>query len=579
MEKLILTLLIGFSSFCTLGQVGIGTTNPEGALDIVSSSTGLVVPRVTSIDTVTDGSGNAAVDGTIVYDLSKKKLCYRIDGSWICIGKDSSGNAILDVSNPVFTSLSNYIKASNTGSDDLFGYRVSLSGDGTRMAVAANLEDSNATGINGNESNNSRTDSGAVYIFLRTGTVWTQEAYIKASNAGVNDFFGSSISLSGDGTRLAVGSSEEDSNATGIGGDQTNNTASNSGAVYVFSRSGTTWTQETYLKASNTDSNDEFGFSVSLNSDGSRLAVGAPKEQSDATGINGNEASNLGNLSGAVYVFSRSGSTWTQETYIKASNTDPNDRFGQSVSLSADASRLAVSAPLESSNTSGINGEQNNNLRGNSGAVYIFSRTGTSWLQEVYIKSSNPGGTDTFGEALSLSGDGKHLVVGSEDEDSNTTGINPNSNNAAAASGAVYVFSRVGTIWTQDAFIKQSNTETLDRFGRSVSLNYNGTRLAVGARLEDSDAINVGGNQANNLASDSGAVYIFVRCGDVWVQEAYVKASNTESNDQFGFYVSLSADGLILATSANLEDSNATGIGGDETNNSASNSGAVFIVE
>ncbi|MEZ5477274.1 MAG: FG-GAP repeat protein [Thiolinea sp.] len=279
-----------------------------------------------------------------------------------------------------------YIKASNTGAFDQFGWSVSLY-DNT-LAVGAYNEDSNATGINGDQTNNSASNSGAVYVFVRNGTTWTQEAYIKASNTGSVDGFGFSVSVYQN--TLAVGAGAEDSNATGINGDQTNNLASAAGAVYVFVRSGTTWTQEAYIKASNTNANDGFGFSVSVYQN--TLAVGAGAEESNATGINGDQTNNLASAAGAVYVFVRSGTTWTQEAYIKASNTEAFDEFGQSVSLYDNT--LVVGAVGEESNTTGINGDQTNNLAPGAGAVYVFVRSGTTWTQEAYIKASNADADD-----------------------------------------------------------------------------------------------------------------------------------------------------------------------------------------
>ena len=133
-----------------------------------------------------------------------------------------------------------YLKASNTGVGDLFGYSVSLSGD--TLAVGAVGEASNTTGVNASQSDNSARGSGAVYIFTRSGTTWSQQAYLKASNTGRGDTFGHSVSLLGD--TLTVGASYESSSATGVNGSQSDNSARESGAVYVFTRSGTTWSQQ-----------------------------------------------------------------------------------------------------------------------------------------------------------------------------------------------------------------------------------------------------------------------------------------------------------------------------------------------
>jgi hypothetical protein len=189
-----------------------------------------------------------------------------------------------------------YVKASNTGGD-IFGSAVAI--DGNTMAVGAENEDSNATGIDGNQADNSAQDSGAVYIFTRSGNTWTQQAYIKASNTGVNDKFGTSLDLDGD--TLVVGATAEDSNATGVNGNQADNSASSSGAAYVFVRNGTTWAEQAYIKASNTEASDLFGFNVAAGGDS--VVVSSYSEDSSATGIGGNEASNATAGARAVYVF------------------------------------------------------------------------------------------------------------------------------------------------------------------------------------------------------------------------------------------------------------------------------------
>jgi len=192
-----------------------------------------------------------------------------------------------------------YVKASNTGLNDNFGYFTVLSGDGLTLAVSAKLEDSASRSINGNEADNSLSNSGAVYVYAKNGTVWSQQAYLKASNADAADFFGN-LSLSADGNTLAVGATAEASNATGINGNQVDNTALEAGAVYVFTRTNATWSQQAYLKASNTGTIDGFGFAVSLSGDGNTLAVTSPYEKSAAIGIDGNQADNTSLGAGAA---------------------------------------------------------------------------------------------------------------------------------------------------------------------------------------------------------------------------------------------------------------------------------------
>ncbi|AKU99053.1 putative outer membrane secretion protein [Labilithrix luteola] len=486
---------------------------------------------------------------------------------------------------PAFGSAT-YFKASNTGTYDTFGSAVSFSADGKYLAIGARGESSNAKGINQNQADDSASLAGAVYLFVWSGTAWTQEAYIKASNAEAGDMFGTAVALSADGSRLVVGALSEDSSATGVGGNQADNGSPESGAAYVFVRAGTTWTQEAYIKASNTGSasateGDAFGASVSISGDGTRLVVGAYGEQSNATGINSNQSDNSLRQSGAAYVFVRSGTTWSQEAYVKASNTGANDCFGRIVTLSADGMHLAVGADGESSNATGINQNQADDSAFAAGAVYVFARTGgTSWSQEAYVKPSNTSLLDDFGSALALSADGSRLAVGAMMEQSSATGIDGNGDQKTAPqlySGAAYVFVRSGTTWTQEAYVKASNTWSGAYFGASVALSADGARLIVGAEHEDSAATGINGNQNDGSAKQSGAAYVFSRTGTTWSQDTYVKASNTYAFSEFGGSVSMSGDGSRIAVGARLESSSATGIGGDQSKLDSYMSGAVYV--
>ena len=472
-----------------------------------------------------------------------------------------------------------YFKASNTGEGDDFGGAISLSADGNTLAVGARKESSAATGINGNQNDDSAEISGAVYVFVRSDGLWQQQAYLKASNTGEGDNFGGAISLSADGNTLAVGAYREDSAETGINGEHNDDSLKNSGAVYVFVQNNGFWQQQAYLKASNTGVDDYFGWAASLSADGNTLAVGARKESSAATGINGNQNDDSVLNSGAVYVFVRSNGFWQQQTYLKASNTGVDDGFGRTASLSADGNTLAIGAPGENSAATGVNGDQSDDAPPiSSGAVYVFVRLDGLWQQQAYIKASNTAEFDGFSTAISLSADGNALAVGAPGEDSAATGINGDQrNNLIGASGAAYVFIRSGEVWQQQAYLKSSNTDANDLFGGAISLSADGKTLAVGAYREASAATGINGNQNSDSAVWSGAVYVFVRSDGLWQQQAYLKASNTEGNDTFGWAASLSTDGKTLAVGAILEGSAATGINGDQNNNSVRVSGAVYV--
>jgi len=309
---------------------------------------------------------------------------------------------------------------------------------------------------------------------------------------------------------LAAAARFEDSDATGINGDEASNFAGESGAVYVLTRSTGTWSQEAYVKASNTGAIDTFGRSVALSADGDTLGVGASGEDSDATGINGDEANNLALQGGAVYVFTRSAGLWSQQVYVKASNTGAADFFGSSVALSADGDTLGVGAVGEASSATGINGDEANNSAGESGAVYVFARSAGLWSQQVYVKASNTGAADLFGSSVALSAEGDTLGVGAPSEASSATGINGSEGeDSASFSGAVYVFARSAGLWSQQAYVKASNTGAGDLFGSSAALSADGDTLAVGAPEEDSDATGINGDDASNSAGDSGAVYLY----------------------------------------------------------------------
>jgi len=460
-----------------------------------------------------------------------------------------------------------YFKASNTDQGDGFGTSVAVSGD--LVVVGAPLEDSNATGVDGSQVDNSSDQAGAAYVFVRSGSGWIQQAYLKASNTDPVDNFGCSVAAWGD--TVVVGACGEDSNGDG---GESDNSAGDAGAVYVFTRSGLSWTQQAYLKASNAESGDNFGYSVAIFEN--TIVAGALYEDSNTLGINGDEANNGAADSGAAYVFTRSGSSWTQQAYLKASNTEANDWFGYSVAVWNDGTLnyILVGAPWEDSDANGVGGNQSDNTAWDAGAAYYITGSGSSWSQKAYLKAPNSESNDLFGISVGLRVD--TAVVGAPSEDSAASGVNGDPNdNSLESSGAAYMF----VCWTTcsyNAYLKASNPDSLDRFGWSVAA-ING-KLLVTARLEDSRASGVNGDQDDNSASGSGAAYFFIYIpGEGWRQQAYLKASNTETDDNFGWSAAIDNDMLVVG--ARGEDSNTTGVNGDQSDNSAATSGAVYIPE
>ncbi len=403
-----------------------------------------------------------------------------------------------------------------------------------------------------------------------------QQAYLKPAAVGASqggDMFGCSVSVSGD--TVVVGAKYENSSTTGVNSTP-NESATGAGAAYVFVRSGSTWTQQAYLKAHQVNGEDEFGYSVAVSGD--TLVVGARGERSSTTGINSTPNENWLNA-GAAYVFVRNGSTWSQQAYLKPGHASLVDslalfsaEFGSSVSVSGNT--VVVGQPLEYSGTTGVNSTPYTStppIASDSGAAYVFVRSGTTWSQQAYLKASQVSAGDIFGFSVSVSGES--LIVGAPNEDSNTTGVNSTPNESAANAGAAYVFTRSGSTWSQQAYLKASQVSAIDGFGSSVALS--GDTVVVGAPYEDGSAPGIN-STPNETAASAGAAYVFVRSGGAWSHQAYLKAHQVNAGDYFGSSVAVSGDVAVIG--ATEEDSSTSGVNSipDE---SAPGSGAAYVYQ
>lgn len=445
--------------------------------------------------------------------------------------------------------------------------------------------------------------------------------FIKASNTGVDDEFGTAVVLSADGNTLAIGAIYEDSAGTGVNPPNTNSELS-AGAVYIYARVGMGWEFQAFIKASNTDAYDEFGNAIALSADGNTLAVGAPKEDGSGTGV-APASDESATESGAVYVYTRSGTTWSFEAYIKASNTGRNDAFGSAVALSGSGDLLAVGAPGEDTDGTRVDPPFNENAS-NSGAVYLYSRSASTWALEHCIKSTETATGDAFGSAVAINAGGTLLAVGAPErasggaayiysglrwnnatslraenaargdrfgfalalqdgliaigapgEATNAPGINPTPNRRAPNTGAAYLFAmRAEASWEQDAFIKASNA-SVDEYGWSLALSAAGDRLVVGGIFEDGAGMGIDATPSEGFIG-SGAAYVYLRTGSAWFERHYIKAFNVGAGDHFGGSVALSSDGNTLAVGAPLESSSGTGVG-STPNEGAQGSGAVYV--
>lgn len=465
-----------------------------------------------------------------------------------------------------------YLKASNAEAGDSFGNAVALSADGLTMVVGAPNESSDGT----NPTSNGLTYSGAAYVFVRSGSEWTQLAFLKASNALAGDAFGSSVAVSGDGTTIAVGAKGE---------------ASGAGAVYVFARNGAAWAQQAIVKAGNAEANDAFGSKVALSADGATLLAAAPNE---AGGLPGTPTDNSAPGAGAAYVFVRTGVNWNQQAYLKAANvvaqaqgiTQP--AFGTSIALSADGNTAVIGSPGDSSKAVQVDGDPNdpNEINDTStpgaGAAFVFRRSGASWSQAAYLKASNNDVQLGFGQSVAIDAAGTRIAVGAPGEMSNATGVGTSSTNQSlSAAGAAYVFGLTGVTWSQRAYVKATNTGANDRFGSAIALSGDGTTLAVLSFGESTQAFGLLGTANDETAPNSGAVYLYRNPGTGWTTGTVLKALNRGTGDAWTSpytpALAVDADGRTVAVGFDGDDSGATGVGGSPASTTAGDSGAVTV--
>ena len=347
--------------------------------------------------------------------------------------------------------------ASNGATTDSFGYASALAGDGLTAVVGAPFLNSAA---------------GEAYVFTPSGTTWAQQSTLLGGDTASTDLFGSAAAISSDGTLALIGAPGK---------------SSGTGAVYFFTRTGTTWTQLKELTGSAAATG--FGVSVALSSDGSTALVGA----------------NLaGSSAGTAYVYARSGSTWNlQQQLAPTTASVAGDQFGESVSLSGDGSTALVGAPGTFPFTV-------------PGTAYAFTRTGTTWTQHQKLGETSPANGDSFGYSVSVSRDGSTAIVGAD--------------GVSTGAGAAYVYT-TGLTWTQQAKLAPADPASGDQFGEAVTVAGDGNTAVVGAPQK---------------STFTGAAYVFGRSGSTWTQAQKLTASDANVDRMFGRSVSASMDGSTL---------------------------------
>lgn len=318
-----------------------------------------------------------------------------------------------------------YLKAAETPSTyENFGASVAISPDGSVVAAGVPYR----TIATGGPINS----AGVVYAFALSGGTWTRTGPITAPTPAASSYFGSSIALSHQGTTLVVGAPQEDVAAL-----------QGAGSAFVYTRAGGNWTYSRTIVPSVPVQYSNFGTSLSIAHDGSRVAIGARYE--DLPPANAGEPTYYS--AGAVYLYDLSATSATQVARLTAANPDSSDYFSSSLALSGDGETLVVGAEGEDGGGAGVDPTADDS-RFNAGAAYVFTRSGATWSQRSYLKASGPGIDDLFGRSVAVSSDGNAVAVGSRYEDSGATGFNGNQlddcgagdANCANDSGAVYLY-------------------------------------------------------------------------------------------------------------------------------------------
>ena len=383
---------------------------------------------------------------------------------WVVLLVVNSKAVFPQTSGPVFSSKGRDKLLANDGAEyAVFGEAVAIFGD---YAII---------GARGDDDNGSF--SGSAYIFHRSGTTWSQQAKLTASDGAEDDCFGSSVSIFGD---YAI-----------VGAPYDNDNGNVSGSAYIFHRSGSTWSQQAKLTASDGAESDYFGSSVSISGD--YVIIGAKSDDDN------------GSNSGSAYIFHRSGSSWSQQAKLTASDGAESDLFGGSVAISGDYT---------------IVGARKDDDRGrDSGSAYIFHRSGSSWTEEDKLTAGDGAEYDTFGCSVSISGD--FAIVGAAyDED------------FGPSTGSAYVFHRTGTSWWQATKLLASDAASGDYFGYSLSI-FNDYAI-VGASRDDDNGMN------------SGSAYVFRRNSSTWTEETKLTASDGAREDSLGYSVAIFGDHAIV---------------------------------
>lgn len=352
----------------------------------------------------------------------------------------------------------------------------------------------------------SGSESGAAYIVKKNGASWANEATLKASDPQASAQFGRGVALNEDGTYAAVGAWAHDTNAGASGAAH--------GKVYIFTRSGSTWSQQTSFVSQNDTAEFRFGWRVRLDATATRVFISSRYDSSNSGGY----------AEGAVYVYKRTGSSWAYEARLNASDGAAWWTFGYDIATNSAGDYLVATAP---------------NVGSAAGAAYVFTRSGTTWSQQV--KLTEPGGATSnnrFGASIDINNDASYMVIGADQA--------PYSGNNY---GKIYVYTRSGTSWTNQAGFQPSSGATGgDYNGYHVRINDSGTHVSTTA---------VRWTNTNF----TGRAIIYKRTGSSWAQAKVLSGGNTGTGDYFGEGLAMDASGRYVAVGAPRDDTSQNNVG------------------
>jgi hypothetical protein len=461
------------SSGPTIGgtTVTISGSHLDGTTEVHFGSTEATSVTVKSDATITAVSPRALVAGAIDVTVSTGA------------GTNATGGAdkYLYTQGPKLT-------PSDESGKGRFGRSVALSGDG-KTALVGGAGDSESRG--------------AAWIFTRAGSTWTQRgAKLTPSDASGKAGFGFSVALSADGNTALVGGPDD----------------RECGAAWIFTRAGSTWTQRgAKLTPSDESGCSSFGWSVALSADGKTALIGGP-------GDNASPVFFCGCAVGAAWIFTRTGSTWTQRgAKLTASDESGDGLFGDSVALSAKGDTAMIGGPLDGTPATAELVREFGN-----GAAWVFTRSGSRWAQRGAklmpndaspVKTERFSVAESFGASGALSANGDTALIGG-----------PGDNGGF---GAAWSFTRSGNVWTQQGakFVRSGEVEfsgLFELFGDRIALSGDGSTALIDSEGNNGD----------------GAAWPFTRSGSAWVQQGGSLAPADESLEgRFGSGVALSVDG------------------------------------